>query len=110
MSNVTRFDDEADNPQVHRCTFRGPSSSTSCGTASTPFCNGRNSRVVPTRGLIARAASGTCHALTPEDHEIDFANFADVIRSFRRMNYEVPIRTINPEPAGLIARKFSPER
>jgi len=35
-----------------------------------------------------------------EDHEIDFANFADLIRGFRRMDYEIAIRTINPEPAG----------
>jgi hypothetical protein len=35
-----------------------------------------------------------------QDHEIDFANFIDVIRSFRRLDYEVAIRTINSEPGG----------
>src|SRR6185369_9633125 len=100
MSNVTRFDDEADNP-----------AKSTDHVGWTKFINELRHRLdtilqrQDSRSWADERSDRPCRLrhlprFDTQDHQIDFANFLHLIRSFRRLDYEVAIRTINPKPAG----------
>src|SRR6186997_1116991 len=100
MSNVTRFDDEADNPAKSTDDIPRAKFINELRHRLDPILQGQDSRSWADKRPDRSCRLRHLPRFNTQDHEIDFANFIDVIRSFRRMNYEVPIRTINPEPGG----------